>query len=282
MDIILDHINNLRGMFHIGTFSFIYAFCGGIFGLVMGSFTDLVADRTLEDRKWWGTERSRCPACDKVLGPLELIPVISFVVQKRKCRGCGSLIPWECLWAELLCMMLYGVLWGFHAPLTMPWLLGSVLIPLFMIHIITDLKTMALCDSVTLIIFLAALSVRVYGSFSGGEYRIGDGLLGTVIASGIFLILSMLGAMGFGDTVLMAGLGMITGVAGIPFVIYSACLMCMAWYIFRCGARCIARISASPHFVTLQEAKEIALAEREVPYGPWLCLGAYFWIVFFI
>ena len=37
-------------------------------------------------------------------------------------------------------------------------------------------------------------------------------------------------------------------------------------------------ISKSP----LEEAKEIALAEREVPYGPWLCLGAYFWIVFFI
>lgn len=282
MDIISDHINNIKDMFHIGTFSWIYAFCGSIFGSAMGSFTDLVADRTLEGRKWWGRERSRCPVCNKVLGPLELIPVVSFAVQKRKCRGCGSLIPYECLWAELFCMLLYGVLWGLHVPFTLPWVLGSILIPLFMIHIITDLKTMTLYDGVTLIIFFAAFAARIHGSLSGGEYRIGDGLLGAALASGIFLILSMLGAMGFGDTVLMAGLGMITGVTGIPFVIYSACLMCMAWYIFRCGTRCMVRLSASPHCVTLQEARKIALAEREVPYGPWLCLGAYFWIVFFV
>jgi len=282
MDINAGHVENIRELFHIGAFSWIYAICGAIFGSAMGSFTDLVADRTLEGRKWWGKERSRCPVCDKVLGPLELIPVVSFVVQKRKCRGCGSLIPYECLWAELFCMLLYGVLWGFRAPFTLPWALGSVLIPLFMIHVITDLKTMTLYDGVTLLIFLAALAARIHGSLSGGGYRVADGVLGAIIASGIFLVMSMLGAMGFGDTVLMAGLGMITGVAGIPFVIYSACLMCVAWYLFKCGMRCTALLKKSSRFISVSDAKDIALAEREIPYGPWLCLGTYFWILFFV
>jgi leader peptidase (prepilin peptidase)/N-methyltransferase len=282
MDIIADHIENIKALFHIGTFSWIYAFCGAVFGSAMGSFTDVVADRTLENRKWWGRERSRCPVCDKILSPIELIPIVSFIVQKRRCRGCGSLIPFECLIAELGCAFLYGVLWGFHNPLTIPWILGSLLVPLFMIHIITDLKSMVLCDSVTLLILIFTFAVRIYGSFISNGYQVGNGILGSLIACGGFLILSMFGVMGFGDTVLMAGLGMITGTHGILFNIYSASLMSVFYYFLMIGIRCVARTKENLHFITLKEAGGIAAAGREVPYGPWLCLGAYFWILFFV
>lgn len=278
MDIIASHIFRLEELFHAGAFMWTYALCGAIFGSVMGSFTDLVADRTLEGRKWWGTERSRCPACGKVLGAAELVPVFSFIIQKRKCRGCGSLIPYECLWAELLCMLLYAMLWGFHMPFTVPWILGSAVIPMFMIHIITDLKAMTLYDVTTACIFIAALGVRAYGSFTGNGYQLPDGIVGSLIAFCVFMLFSLAGAIGFGDTVLIAGLGMITGTVGIAFSVYAACIMCMVWYIFLCARGC----AAIAKDMTFAGVKEITLSNRQVPYGPWLCLGAYLWIVFFI
>ena len=32
--------------------------------------------------------RSRCEACGKALGPLELIPLVSFLVLRGRCRQC--------------------------------------------------------------------------------------------------------------------------------------------------------------------------------------------------
>lgn len=282
LDFIMDYLINLTKLFHAGAFMWGYAACGAIFGSTIGSFTDLVADRTLDGRKWWGTERSRCPACNKILGALELIPIVSFVIQKRKCKGCGSLIPYECLWTEILCLSLYGILWGFHMPFTLPWVLGSLLIPFFMIHIITDIKTMDLCDGVTVCIFLTALAIRVYGSTVGNGYQMTDGLLGAIIASGIFLVFAMFGAMGFGDVILMLGLGMITGTKGIVFNIYIACIMCVCWYVYSLAYRCITALRSNPEIKTRSELITTVKVGREVAYGPWLCLGAYLWIVFFI
>ncbi|MDO8600534.1 MAG: prepilin peptidase [bacterium] len=39
--------------------------------------------------------RSFCFSCKKELSWFELIPLVSFIIQKRKCRGCGALISWQ-------------------------------------------------------------------------------------------------------------------------------------------------------------------------------------------
>ena len=42
------------------------------------------------------TGRSACDTCDKELGPAELIPILSWVMQGGKCRECGSAIDrWQ-------------------------------------------------------------------------------------------------------------------------------------------------------------------------------------------
>jgi prepilin signal peptidase PulO-like enzyme (type II secretory pathway) len=37
--------------------------------------------------------RSHCPGCRRTLGPLELVPLASFLAQRGRCRGCGGTIP---------------------------------------------------------------------------------------------------------------------------------------------------------------------------------------------
>ena len=55
-------------------------------GLVVGSFLNVVILRGEKGEGFGG--RSRCRHCKKVLGIAELIPVMSFILQRGRCRGC--------------------------------------------------------------------------------------------------------------------------------------------------------------------------------------------------
>lgn len=72
-----------------------------IFGLFIGSFLNTLAIRLINEEKFiFG--RSRCLICQKVLKWYELIPLISFFLQKGKCRNCGAKISWLYPLGEIL------------------------------------------------------------------------------------------------------------------------------------------------------------------------------------
>jgi leader peptidase (prepilin peptidase)/N-methyltransferase len=54
----------------------------------------------------WG--RSRCESCGHALGPLELVPIASFLVQRGRCRACGAPIARTHLYAELAAIAVAG------------------------------------------------------------------------------------------------------------------------------------------------------------------------------
>jgi leader peptidase (prepilin peptidase)/N-methyltransferase len=61
----------------------------GIVGLAVGSFLAAAAFR-LPRGKSIVLGRSACPHCGRQLKPVELIPVASWVLQRRRCRTCGA------------------------------------------------------------------------------------------------------------------------------------------------------------------------------------------------
>jgi leader peptidase (prepilin peptidase) / N-methyltransferase len=65
-----------------------------IFGLVLGSFTTCIIYRLPRGLSIWksetGSHRSMCPACHHILTARELVPVVSWVLQKGRCRHCGK------------------------------------------------------------------------------------------------------------------------------------------------------------------------------------------------
>lgn len=75
-----------------------------LLGLCFGSFFNVVVSR----KDWW-KGRSRCDSCGKVLKWYELIPVISFLIQGGKCRGCGKTIGMRHLISELLMGLAGGI-----------------------------------------------------------------------------------------------------------------------------------------------------------------------------
>jgi len=65
-----------------------------IFGLFLGSFLNTIALR-LETKEKFILARSHCPHCGKTLKWFELIPLLSFLLQKGKCRGCQKKISFR-------------------------------------------------------------------------------------------------------------------------------------------------------------------------------------------
>src|SRR3989338_4512275 len=79
-----------------------------ILGLIIGSFLNVVILRC-------GTGKSilkgssRCPNCEKKLSWRELIPVLSFIIQKGRCRTCQSKISWQYPIVELLTGIIFAL-----------------------------------------------------------------------------------------------------------------------------------------------------------------------------
>lgn len=70
-----------------------------VFGLILGSFTTALYYRTKHKQSWIfdrqknKPSRSQCPVCHHPLGVFDLIPVVSWVFLKGRCRYCQHKIP---------------------------------------------------------------------------------------------------------------------------------------------------------------------------------------------
>jgi prepilin signal peptidase PulO-like enzyme (type II secretory pathway) len=58
-------------------------------GLALGSFLELVADRVPRGESIVAPS-SHCRACGRHLTAGELVPLVSYLVQRGRCRGCGT------------------------------------------------------------------------------------------------------------------------------------------------------------------------------------------------
>jgi leader peptidase (prepilin peptidase)/N-methyltransferase len=78
------------------------------FGLVIGSFLNVVMWR-VPRRESVVSPGSHCPACDHPLGVTELVPVLSWAVQRGRCRHCGTRVSVRYPLVELACGAIAGL-----------------------------------------------------------------------------------------------------------------------------------------------------------------------------
>lgn len=68
-----------------------WAVLGAVFGAIVGSFLATLVIRMPQGEQAL-TGRSRCDHCRRALGPLDLVPIVSRLVLRGTCRGCGARI----------------------------------------------------------------------------------------------------------------------------------------------------------------------------------------------
>ena len=84
-------------------------------GMVAGSFLNMLIYRLRHNKPLFGqaANRSYCPKCAATLGARDLIPIISYLIQKGRCRYCGEPIGRRYLWVELGCVLIALAIFNF-------------------------------------------------------------------------------------------------------------------------------------------------------------------------
>src|SRR5688500_2073142 len=70
-----------------------WAAVAGVLGLALGSFFTVLVHRWPAGQSLV-TPRSHCTTCDRTLGPRDLVPVLSWLLARGRCRGCGEKVSW--------------------------------------------------------------------------------------------------------------------------------------------------------------------------------------------
>ena len=196
------------------------AVCGaGVLGLLIGSFLTVVVDRVPRGASIVAP-RSACGACGTTLGAPDLVPVLSWVVLRGRCRHCGASIGVEPVVLELATAALFAAMaarFGFTWETLAYCALCAGLLALSII----DLRTMRLPREITYATALIGVPLLVVAALVARQpHRIGTMCIGAAIA-GVFMWLVYVlsrGGLGDGDVRLAPLLGAYLGWLGLGYV----------------------------------------------------------------
>ncbi len=230
----------------------------GLLGLVFGSFIATIAIRWPAGRGV-ARGRSECDACGKMLDARELVPVLSYAMQRGKCRACGVRIAPSHLIAEVLGGAI-GVMAGYAAPNiagAFGALLGWTLLALAML----DYTAFWLPNALTLTLALGGLA---QGLLTDIRPPLDERLIGGVAGFGVLWLLAIgyraargRHGLGGGDPKMLGALGLWFGWQLLPLIVLLACF----YGLVGVAAVWLARRSVS--------------RTTKLPFGVLLALGAW-------
>ncbi len=233
------------------------------FGLIAGSFIGLVSLRLPQDRGViFG--RSRCGGCDRPLPPQRLIPVISYLLAKGRCRDCGSVIPRRYPLIELGCA---GV--GVWAALSQPDIVFAAFTALLgwqlILIAVVDAEHFWLPDVLTLPLLatgLTAAALLPTGSLLHSAIGSAVGFLGLWLLAFAYRRLRQRDGLGGGDPIFLAAGGAWVGWIGLPSVLLWA------------SAAALSLVAAR-----LLMGRAVSGQDR-LPFGPFLAIGIWMtWLI---
>lgn len=183
-----------------------------VFGLVFGSFLTVVVDRVPRGASIV-QPGSACGSCGHRLGAPDLVPVLSWLVLRGRCRRCGSDIGIEPLVLEIATAALFAVT-AAHFGASVTTVAYCVLMAGLVALTWIDLRTQRLPREISYTTAAVGAPVLVVAALVEGEpRRIWTMLLGAAIAFGMMMLiyLASRGGMGDGDVRLAPLLGLYLG-----------------------------------------------------------------------
>ncbi len=174
------------------------------------------------------TSRSRCPACGHALGPRDLVPLLSFIVLRGRCRHCGTAIAafnWQVELAALAvavgAVAVEGVVDGDPLAIWADCVLGWTLLALAWI----DLRTLLLPDVLTLPLLLLGLGWTAWSAPDELADHAAAALAGWFALEVVAMLYRRLrgfDGLGAGDAKLLGAGGAWVGLALMPWLVVLA------------------------------------------------------------
>ncbi len=230
-----------------------------LLGAIMGSFFAVVSTRVPNNESII-SPRSHCEFCNHILSSIELIPILSYLLQKGKCKSCGKKISPYYITTEIAGGILFAlsyIKFGFSFSFLLSLIVSSLVIIIF----VSDMKYMIILDSPLIICGILIIIARLWNQGLGTTLSfLIDGTLTLLCVFYIGKLGNMFfkrESLGGGDIKLAFIMGL---VLGFPMAIVSFIL---------------STFLALPYAITCMFLN----LGHEVPFGPFLVSSL--WIVFF-
>jgi leader peptidase (prepilin peptidase) / N-methyltransferase len=207
--------------------------------------------------------RSACPQCNRPIGAWENIPIVSYILLRGKCKGCGAAISLRYPIVEaasgILCAYAawhFGFNWAAAGALMLIWALLALTA--------IDIDTQLLPDDITLPLLWTGLLFNFFQVFASLPAAVLGAAIGYLVLWSVYWLFKLITGkegMGYGDFKLLAALGAWLGWQMLPLIILLSSLV---------GA-----VVGITLIVALKHGRNIP-----IPFGPYLAGGgliALFW-----
>ena len=199
-----------------------------LIGACVGSFLNVCITRWPHDLSVI-SPRSRCPRCERPITALDNIPILSWLILRGKCRGCG--LPISTLYPAIELVTGLGWLMVFLSfgptfTAVRVAVLGTILLGIA----VTDARHYLIPDGFTVFGLVWVFVTALIGTMMNQPSPFADpfdSLIGACAGAGAIAIAGWLGevalkkeAMGFGDVTLMAVIGAAVGPGRALLVVF--------------------------------------------------------------
>ncbi|MFL2077807.1 prepilin peptidase [Marinilactibacillus psychrotolerans] len=178
-----------------------------IYGLIFGSFYNVVGLR-VPINNFLSQRNSYCYTCKRKLSWSELIPVVSYIIQKGKCKGCGDSISIIYPVVELATGLLFTATYLFFG-LSFQTIFGLLLVSMIVIVTVSDITYQKIPNKILL--FFLPLFLIIKAFFLDTNWT--SSIVGAALA---FLLIGLIiyitkGGMGIGDLKFFSLFGLLFG-----------------------------------------------------------------------
>lgn len=178
-----------------------------LLGLVLASFINALLYRIEKKYKYPEiyTKGSHCEKCKKQLKWYELIPVISFLIFKGKCKDCGYKVPTYYPLSELFLGLGSGAIYY----LALPWYYYITLLLLFILSYY-DREYKGIPKNITHIFLISSVLIFLFNILTSGIFTYSVVLLALALCLTLYIVGKLLKKpFGFGDILILLGLGFV-------------------------------------------------------------------------
>lgn len=231
-----------------------------VFGLVFGSFYNVVGYRLPNDMSIIFPP-SHCPRCNHKLKYYELIPIISYIFLRGKCKECKNKISFKYPLFELITAILFLISYLIFG-MSINFFIAITFISVLIIITISDLESFIIPDEVIIVGAILIIIEYIISFFLNKTSFTNQVIMPIINGLASFIILYLIKkigdfsfkkeSLGGGDVKLMFLIGMVLGIEMSVFSIFLASFI------------------ALPISIILLLKKDSNI----IPFGPFISLSA--------